>query len=42
MKNKYIIYISGIIVFILIISLYFIEIPNPSKKYSEPYEIQIK
>tara|TARA_Y100000996_G_C22172988_1_gene499456 strand:- start:207 stop:335 length:129 start_codon:yes stop_codon:yes gene_type:complete len=42
MKNKYILYLFGIILIIAIISLYFIEIPNPSKKITEQFEIIVE
>jgi len=42
MKKKYLILFTIVIVVFLLIGLYFVKIPSPSKLISEDYELNVK
>tara|TARA_Y100001970_G_C14086668_1_gene777721 strand:+ start:734 stop:862 length:129 start_codon:yes stop_codon:yes gene_type:complete len=42
MKNKYIIYFFAILTIIVILTLYMVEIPSPSKIVTENYTLNLK
>tara|TARA_B100001245_G_C22806401_1_gene388498 strand:+ start:229 stop:357 length:129 start_codon:yes stop_codon:yes gene_type:complete len=42
MKNTYTIFFVFIVLFIIILGLFYVDIPSPSKLINEIYEIEVK